>query len=513
VAAAVAVFALTGDEEETEPQAAPDDSVVEPDPAEEPQEPGPQPPDDVPEPEPEDPAEPEPAPEDDPEAPAAVPAAYAIEHGLGSSGLVAGGEAILPIRLEAPRGSGYAPMTERAAAPVEESGRRGGGYAAPVDRRGQAASGRVTLDITLPEGITLASETADPGWACAADGAVVHCAIAAMPDPAEADVRIMIGDDVSGYQTFEVTVEGAGISGTTALQVPIAPAGSEVGFASVGTTGVTAAGNTWLTCSVPGCREVVRVGGGEHWPMKAYKPDTAPAGREGEAVSGAVLDVPAGAEIQWAGLYWAGVGDDLPAEVSLAGPRGSWTALSAADMRGLDPGQQAFVEVTDLVSGGGEYWVATDNHQLPTSECDHWPIDLDAACVERRWAGWSLTVVYAEPGAAAKEVAVYDGPHAADTEIEVGDGGDVEIAATLWGGSAYSGGDSLSAGGQGLGEPATCYSHGAVENPDWYSFGVDVNVYQVQTGEEAVIRFERGDDPFIVGVVAVAAPTGDETAA
>jgi RNA polymerase sigma factor (sigma-70 family) len=511
VAAVVAVFALTGDEDETEPQAAPEDSVVDPaDPDEEPQEPG-QSPDNAPE--PGDPAEPEPAPADDPEAPGAVPAAYAIEHGLGSSGLVAGGEAILPIRLEAPRGSGYAPMTERAAAPVEESGRRGGGYAAPVDRRGQAASGRVTLDITLPEGITLASETADPGWTCAEDGAVVHCAIAAMPDPAEANVRIMIGEDVSGYQTFEVTVEGPGISGTTALQVPIAPAGSAVGFASVDATGVTAAGNTWLTCSVPGCREAVRHGGGEHWPMKAYKPDTAPAGREGEAVSGAVLDVPAGAEIQWAGLYWAGVADELPAEVSLAGPGGSWTGLSAADMRGLNPGQQAFVEVTDLVSGGGEYWVATDNHQLPTTECEDWPIDLDAACIEQRWAGWSLTVVYAEPGAAAREVAVYDGPHAADTEIEVEDGGDVAIAATLWGGSAYRSGDSLSAGGQGLGEPATCRAHGAVENPDWYSFGVDVNVYRVETGEEAVIRFERGDDPFVVGVVAVAAPIGDETAA
>jgi RNA polymerase sigma factor (sigma-70 family) len=514
VAAAVAVFALTGDEEEPEPQAAPEDSVVKPaDPDEEPQDPGPQPPDDEPEPEPEDPAEPDPEPEDEPEAPAAEPAAYAIEHGLGSHGLVAGGEAILPIRLEAPRGSGSAPVAERAVAPVEESGRLGSGYAAPVDRTAQAASERVTLDITMPEGITLASGTADPGWACAEVDALVHCTIAAMPDPAEANVRIMIGEDVSGYQTFEVAVEGPGISGTTSLQVPIAPAGSEVGFASVDATGVTAAGNTWLTCSVPGCREAVRHGGGEHWPMKAYKPDTAPAGREGEAVSGAVLDVPAGAEIQWAGLYWAGVADELPAEVSLAGPGGSWTGLSAADMRGLNPGQQAFVEVTDLVSGGGEYWVATDNHQLPTTECEDWPIDLDAACIEQRWAGWSLTVVYAEPGAAAREVAVYDGPHAADTEIDVEDGGDVAIAATLWGGSAYRSGDSLSAGGQGLGEPATCRAHGAVENPDWYSFGVDVNVYRVETGEEAVIRFERGDDPFVVGVVAVAAPIGDETAA
>ncbi|MEV3939000.1 sigma-70 family RNA polymerase sigma factor [Glycomyces sp. NPDC049804] len=518
VAAAVAVFALTGDEKEPQPQAAPEDTVVAPAaPEEEPDEPGPQPPDPEPEPEPEDPAAPEPEPEDEPEAPAAEPASYGIEHGLGSSGLVAGGEAVLPIRLEGPGGAGggYAPVTERAFA--EASGRHG--YAAPVARNaggrlgwGQAASERVTLDITMPPGITLASETAEPGWTCAEGGAVVHCSIAAMPDPAEALVRIMIGDEVSGYQTFEVAVEGPGISGTTSLQVPIAPAGSEVGFASVDATGVTAAGNTWLTCAAPGCREAAGLGGGEQWPMKAYKPETAPAGREGDAVSGAVLDVPGGAAVQWAGLYWAGVEDDLPTAVSLAGPGGSWTDLNAAAVRDTEPGQQAYVEVTDLVSGGGEYWVATDNHQLPVSECDHWPLDLSAGCADRRWAGWSLTVVFAEPGAAATEVAVYDGPRSSDTEIEVEDGGEVQIAATLWGGSRYRGGDGLTAGGQALGEPARCHAHGAVENPDWYAFGVDVNVHRVQTGDEAVIRFERGDDPFIVGVVAVAAALGGEAA-
>lgn len=528
VAAAVAVFALTSGEEEQDPQAAPEDSVVEPaDPEEEP-EPGPTPLEQ--EPDPDDPAAPEPEPEDEePEAPA-EPASYAIQHGLGSTGLVAGGEAVLPIRLEAPGESGgsYAPATERVAESFEArafaaessvgqanpvSNRRGLGQAPVTERHGwgQAASERVTLDITMPSDITLASGTAEPGWACTEAGAVVRCTIASMPDPAEANVRIMIGEEVSGYQTFEVAVEGPGISGTTALRVPIAPAGSSVGFASLDATGVTAAGNTWLTCSFPGCREAVRIGGGDRWPMKAYKPENAPAGREGDAVSGAVLDVPGGAEIQWAGLYWAGVDDDLSSEVSLAGPGGSWTVLGADSTRDTSPGLQAFVEVTDLVSGGGEYWVATDNHQLPTSACDHWP-NWGADCTDPRWAGWSLTFVYAESGAEAKEIAVYDGAPASDTEIEVEDGGEVDIAATLWGGSGYMRGDSLTAGGQNLGEPASCDANGAVENPDWYAFGVDVRIYQVSTGEDAVIRFERGDDPFIAGVVAVATPLGDETA-
>ena len=513
VAAAVAVFALTGDDEEDPAQAAPGDSVVQPAEEEEPEpvDEGPS----VPDPDPEDPADPadpaDPEPDPDEADPAAIePASYGIEHGLGTTGLVAGGEAVLPIRLEASddASSGYTPTTRQAKSfaapqPREES-------AAPRGRGRAAAADRVALDITLPEGIGLASSTAEPGWTCTESDAVVHCSVAQLPDPAEADVHITIDDEVSGYQTFEVTIEGPGLSGTTALQVPIAPAGSEVGYASLDATGVTAAGNTWMTCATPACREAALSGGGDRWPMRSYKPEDSPPGREGEAASGAVLEIPDGADVEWAGLYWAGAHEDLPAEVSLAGPGGSWTDLSAASMRETSPGAQAFVEVTDLVSGGGEYWVATDNHGLPASECERWPISGDAHCLEGRWAGWSLTVVFAEPGAEEKEVAVYDGAPAADSEIEVEDDGELDLAATLWGGSAYNSGDSLTAGGEGLGEPATCHANGAVDNPHWYAFGVDVNVYRVPTGENSVIRFERGDDPFIVGVVAVAAPVGDD---
>ncbi|WP_335986239.1 sigma-70 family RNA polymerase sigma factor [Glycomyces sp. MUSA5-2] len=500
VVAAVAVFALTSGEEEEPPQAAPDEPAVT-----EPADPGPEAEDD-PVPDPDDPAEedpddpePEPDPDDPAEEPAPDeedPAAYAIAHGLGTSGLVAGGEAVLPIRLEAPENSGgaYAPRTERTA----ESAVVGHGQAASTDR--------VTLDIVFPAGITLASETADPGWTCV-EGDAVHCTIPEMPSPAEANLRINIADDVSGYQTFEVTVDGPGISGTTRLQVPIAPAGSTVGYASLDATGVTASGNTWMTCSIPGCREATLLGAGDRWPMKSYKPQTAPAGREGEAASGAVLDVPGGATVKWAGLYWAGAHEDLPTEVSLHGPGGSWTSLSADSVTDTTPGVQAFADVTGLVSGGGEYWVSTDNHQLPTSDCGTWPIGADAHCIaEQHWAGWSLTVVYAEPGADEKEVAVYDGADAADTEIEIENGGEVDIAATLWGGSANRRGDSVSAGDQHLGQAASCYANGAVDNPNWYAFGVDVQVYTAHTGQAGVIRFERGDDPFIVGVVAVAQP-------
>ncbi|THV43137.1 sigma-70 family RNA polymerase sigma factor [Glycomyces buryatensis] len=528
VAVAATIFALTSGEPEEEPQAADEPPISVPDeepPASEeddPEQPEEDPADD-PAPEETEPDADEPA--DEPSSPAAVPASYGIEHALGDTGFTAGEEAILPIRLEAPASaSGYAPRSDQSetAGDRAESAEAGAGAesgtAAPAafesGRRvwGQAASsGRVTLDLTLPAGVTLTAEDAEPGWRCADRGAEVRCTIPELPDPAVADVRINIGAEVSGYQAFTVTVDGPGISGTTELRIPVAPSGSQVGFASLDASGVIAAGNTWLTCAVPGCKEATALGAGERWPMKPYKPrdphPEPPAGKDGDAVSGAVLDIPGGSEVIWAGLYWAGVHEDVPTEVSLAGPGGGWSDLGAASVIDTEPGAQAFVEVTGIVEGGGEYWAAVDNHALPTSECGEWPADSGDHCLSDHWAGWSLAVVYAEPGAETREVAVYDGARSADTEIEVRGVGKVTVAHTLWGGSGYARSDALSIGGQDVGEPATCTAAGAVNNPHWYTFGVDVAVNSVDLGEDSVIRFTRGDDPFVVGVVAVAAPS------
>ncbi|GAB3219553.1 hypothetical protein GCM10027447_02660 [Glycomyces halotolerans] len=517
VVAAAAVFALTSGEPEEEPQATADPPAAaepEDEPADEPA-----PPDEEPEApdsgDPEPPADDEPAPGQDPPEPAPdqpapdqpadepePPAVYAIEHGLGTAGLVAGVDGVLPIRLE-PTGSGggYAPTTERRAEAAEA---RPAGWA-------QAASNRVELEIALPEGVGLASEDADPGWTCESDGDYIQCAIREMPDPAEANVRIDIADHVTGYQTFTVTVDGAGVSGTTELRVPVAPADSEVAYASLDATGVTAAGNTWMTCAAPGCRETTGIGAGDRHPMKPYKPSKGdpqpPAGKDGEAVSGASLDVPAGSTVLWAGLYWAGVDDDVPGKVALADPSGAWTDLSASKSIDTDPGRQAYVEVTDLVGDAGEYWVATDNHALPSSDCGRWPPKGEPHCADPLWAGWSITVVFAEPGAERREVAVYDGAPASDAEIEVRGGGEVTVAHTLWGGSAYDSGDSFSIGGSGMGQPARCKANGALNNPHWYTFGVDVSVNTATLSEDGAVRYHRGGDEFIIGVVAIATPS------
>ncbi|MCH7232032.1 sigma-70 family RNA polymerase sigma factor [Glycomyces sp. L485] len=507
VVAAAAIFALAPVEPDEETRAAPDPPAAtdpldedpvepeqdDPDPAEtgpdpDPGEPGPEPG--------EEPAEPAPD-DDEPIDVPAVPAVYDIVHGLGATGLEAGVEAVLPIRLDSlGSGGGSASRTEEAGA-AEHS---------------QVASGRVTLAIDVPEGVTLASETAEPGWRCESEADRIRCSVGRMPASASADVRIGIADGLSGYQTFAITVSGPDISGASELRVPVAPAGSVVGYAGLDATGVTAAGNTLMTCAVPACLAAAAQGGGDRYPMKAYKASKGepqpPAGRGGEALSGAVLEIPADAEVAWAGLYWAGARDDLPTDVSLAEPGGSWTDLGADAVRAAGPGAQAFADVTGLVSGGGEYWLAIDDHPLPMSGCVEWPPPAEPDCLEPRWAGWSLTVVYAEPGAEPREVAVYDGALASDTAIDVRGGGEVGVAHTLWGGSAYRSGDRLSIGPTGFGEPATSRANGALNNPHWYTFGVDIAVNSATLGEAGAIRIDRSGDPFIAGVVAVAAPSG-----
>lgn len=503
--ALVAALALAPEEPADEPRAAPDPPTAsEPrhpaetedtDPAG--REPGPNAPGPAPEGEdpPVEPGPETPEPAAEPDDPADPAPDYGIEHGLGDTGLVAGGEAVLPIRLETSRsGGGYAPPARHLHEAADPGLARSAAW-------GQAATADVSLAIVLPEGVVLAAETAEPDWRCEAEGTRALCTTRDIGRTAVADVRVAIAEHVSGYQTFGVSITGPDITGAAELRIPIAPAGGGVAYADRGATGVTAVGNTWLTCAAPSCHK-------GYGPKKPYEPGPRhpqpPAGREGAAVSGAALTVPNGAEIVWAGLYWAGSDADPPERVALAGPGGSWTDLSAAAVTG----EQAFAAVTGLVEGPGVYWLATDVHELPAPQCGHGRWKGGSHCRDSRWAGWSLTIVYAEPGAESREIAVYDGARAADTVIDVRGGGEVTVAHTLWGGSAHCTGDGMTIGGASQGEPGRGRANGAVNDPGRRAYGVDVAVNSAELSEDGRVRFVRGDDPFIVGVVAVATPRG-----
>jgi Bacterial Ig-like domain len=116
----------------------------------------------------------------------------------------------------------------------------------------------------------------------------------------------------------------------------------------------------------------------------------------------ATLDLPAGATVLFAGLYWGG---DAPAtalrdEVRFDTPAiGGYQDLVATtfDTSTTTPtAYQGFYDVTSLVAAGGagDYWVA-NVHGAPGETNKH--------------AGWGLVVAYRDPASPRQNIAIFDG--------------------------------------------------------------------------------------------------------
>jgi uncharacterized repeat protein (TIGR01451 family) len=139
--------------------------------------------------------------------------------------------------------------------------------------------------------------------------------------------------------------------------------------------------------------------------------------------SSATLNLPAGATVAWAGLYWgAKCGDNraetvpgshcTPAEVAARNQvkfrqgTGAYTTLTAEQVAEYsdNPGfYQGFAEVTSQVSGNGTYWVA----------------DVQADTGSNTYAGWSLVVIYEDENEVFRLLNVYD-PGSNDLPLVIG---------------------------------------------------------------------------------------------
>ena len=126
--------------------------------------------------------------------------------------------------------------------------------------------------------------------------------------------------------------------------------------------------------------------------------------------SSTLLTVPAGRQIAFAGLYWSGNAAAYdtwsgPSDTAkLRGPKGEYVAVTGATLsQPIDNAArryyQSFADVTKQVADGGAgAWSVADVAVSSTRK------DGD----KTYYAGWSLVVVYAEPGSDAS-VTVYDG--------------------------------------------------------------------------------------------------------
>src|SRR4051794_33663275 len=116
--------------------------------------------------------------------------------------------------------------------------------------------------------------------------------------------------------------------------------------------------------------------------------------------SSATVDIPAGATVLWAGLYWgadtSGGGDDTKkGQVKLKVPGGSYTTVTSEQTDAVGARFQGFKTVTQLVKdgGAGQYWVGDVQEGTGT---DH-------------YGGWSLVVIYHDDAAAPRNLTVFDG--------------------------------------------------------------------------------------------------------
>ena len=161
---------------------------------------------------------------------------------------------------------------------------------------------------------------------------------------------------------------------------------------------IAMAGNGVLSCptGAAGC-SAARAGSGHvdnnDWVMANIDVDGDPTTFNS---SSATLDLPPGATVRFAGLYWAGqsaaatrsaVGLRLPGETA-------YRAIDASSLQTSGAGwYQGFADVTAIVASSGQYTVSNVRADLATG----------------RSAGWTLVVVYELAADPLRNLSVFDG--------------------------------------------------------------------------------------------------------
>ena len=432
--------------------------------------------------------------EDEPDAPGGD---FTIGSDITSTNLVAGSNGTLPITISAPDSTAdnVSNRQESGASTAEYTA--GSAHTVLTDD----SSAPTSMTVDLPAGVRPVAGDAGDGWTCndGEDTAVCTRAELDSSESSTAHIPLAVDDGTTGFQDLTVSVTANGLDTSQQLRVAVAPSGTQVGYASMEATGVSTAGNTLMTCRVEStCQLGLR--DNETAMMSAYRADSPPSGlADGMAVSGARLDVPAGATVLWAGLHWAASDTQQIPDVQVLAPGSGWTQASAQrSWSGSNmSASQSAVDITSMVAGSGTYWVAADEDRLPTGL--------------RNYAGWSITAVYQMPGAPKKETAVYEGlaqpAWGGSTSVAV-PGGHTEVAYTLWDGDQMIRSDYLSVCEVRVDEAdniGRSNSPNAVEGEGWNTLGVDVNQHRVSApAQPSEVKFFTGTDRFSIGVLAVA---------
>ncbi|GAA2621655.1 sigma-70 family RNA polymerase sigma factor [Actinomadura fulvescens] len=349
------------------------------------------------------------------------------------------------------------------------------------------------------------------------DRSRVRCTHAPVPAGAatSAYLHVDVGENAPFNAPPQVTLRAGDVRAGARAADGVRVSGMPARFAADGKLRIVQAGNALLSCDAseePGCAKALRRQGerrdNDLWDMAPLDLDRVGAT---ESSSAAQVEVPGGARVLWAGLYWSGVGGAGPAK--LRPPGGTYERVRPAqvDRRQMpDFGvYQAFADVTELVRrhGGGQWWGADVPTETGTSH----------------YAGWALVVVMDDPKAPYRQAMVLDGarslgPHAAH-RVNVPVNGllataePARIGVVAWEGDAGLTGDRLLLGGRPLTPAAGDRSadnvadgsaNGAIGAE--LTFGIDVDYFSTRLDGRGTLRLTTRQDAYLAGVITVTAP-------
>jgi RNA polymerase sigma factor (sigma-70 family) len=411
-----------------------------------------------------------------------------------------------------------------------------------VSNSGDGASGPVTATVALPPGVSfqtlqnaalvsqrgkLQSPRSDgagavvDGWSCERTDAGATCTRDAIDagTTTSAYLHVVAAPGSAGTTPVVITITADGldpvvVTGTRGVQV----SGLSARYAATGSVTVQQVGNGLLSCAAAssGCTDARQRQGdrldNDDWGMARIDGDDDPSTKASSAVQ---LDLPAGATIRWAGLYWSGAytGSDTET-IKLKAPGSTYQTLTSEQTDfGTERSYTAFqsyADVTALVqsAGGGTWWAADPLVKTGTTT----------------YAGWALVVVRDDPGAPSNQVTVFDGFGQVSAggdplsfAVAARPGGPARLGSVAWEGDAGIVGDTMSLDGQALtptggSQQANNFADssalGALGVTN--TFGTDVDEFLTSFPDQGVptITASTDGDSYFLGVLTVSGDNG-----
>ncbi|WP_185949531.1 sigma factor [Microbispora sp. KK1-11] len=370
--------------------------------------------------------------------------------------------------------------------------------------QGRAADGRTERART--------GNGAGDGWSCealgrVASGQVVRCVRGplAAGEVTAIFLKVAVAADAPTGRAFTVRVRSGRLETIAESTVGVRASGAAARFAADGRLLARVVGNTLVSSAAPAA-PCGAAGGGRDRDSGVSVPIDLDRDPSTRTSSCADLDLPAGDQVLWAGLYWSGGGRGaVPAEdirVRAPGMPG-YATLHAAEVarRNLPTGSgyQAFADVTSLVrsAGGGRWWVA----------------GVPARTGTVRHAAWGLVVMAEDARQPYTRAVVLDAAAVIGSEEKslrlpldglAPGGAPARIDLMVWNGEGVRAG-VVTMGDRARGDREDRSREGVLDQGD--AGGVAVDTLHALLGPHPALQLATRRDPVFFGVAVVSART------